>query len=620
MGQSESVVDPHLGNSLLGFQDNINARNMISTMAELRKCQQIHHKPYTIELKTTEVTSLTGHLYIDMQKHNIKTPPSCIKNDRTKTLRTWNCHSIFAKTLAQVQVSPEERSTIKTIVKNTWRKQFAEHGRDLWGLNTSIQLERIEKSQLAELYFESRETKLHKIGKSERTFVKLKDISCETSGAMFTANKANKSLSVEMGNIVNEHYSSNGTLVGYQFSSFRGYVRKTRSMQKPASTAKLDNSASFIDIGNISVSVITGNLAEQEADIIINIVTADVDLTKGLESNEISEFSGLEIPKESEDDYLFGDVAITSGGQFKCSRVYHVALPQWNDNEQELQKIIKIFFDYIRNSNEKIKNVVIPPLGHGFWGFPDDVIAKNMISTIVELGKDSQIHHVSIKVVCHRREHSVFKVLKKEVEKLTEQLYQEMYVSDLKPPLYWTLNEHTKTFKEWNCQSINKRCCELVQVSQRERFAIESLVKDTWKAEFVGIGRDSRGLEAINYRNIEILNVERIENPSVAERYFQCRARMCYKVGHFKRHFPKLEEIGCSSGPILTSRKTNNTLKRGMVHMVNEHYLFHGTTVNLINNIADQGFDQRLSNGMFGAGIYAAESPTKCDQYAGKNI
>lgn len=48
MGQSESVVDPHLGNSLLGFQDNINARNMISTMAELRKCQQIHHKPYTI--------------------------------------------------------------------------------------------------------------------------------------------------------------------------------------------------------------------------------------------------------------------------------------------------------------------------------------------------------------------------------------------------------------------------------------------------------------------------------------------------------------------------------------------------------------------------------------------
>lgn len=195
-----------------------------------------------------------------------------------------------------------------------------------------------------------------------------------------------------------------------------------------------------------------------------------------------------------------------------------------------------------------------------------------------------------------------------------------MYVSDLKPPLYWTLNEHTKTFKEWNCQSINKRCCELVQVSQRERFAIESLVKDTWKAEFVGIGRDSRGLEAINYRNIKILNVERIENPSVAERYFQCRARMCYKVGQFKRHFPKLEEIGCSSGPILTSRKTNNTLKRGMVHMVNEHYLFHGTTVNLINTIADQGFDQRLSNGMFGAGIYAAESPTKCDQYAGKNI
>lgn len=48
MGQSESVVDPHLWNNFLGFQDNINARNMISTMAEMRKCQQIQHSPYTI--------------------------------------------------------------------------------------------------------------------------------------------------------------------------------------------------------------------------------------------------------------------------------------------------------------------------------------------------------------------------------------------------------------------------------------------------------------------------------------------------------------------------------------------------------------------------------------------
>ncbi|CAC5363950.1 unnamed protein product [Mytilus coruscus] len=190
-----------------------------------------------------------------------------------------------------------------------------------------------------------------------------------------------------------------------------------------------------------------------------------------------------------------------------------------------------------------------------------------------------------------------------------------MYKSDLKAPLYWTMFDHTKTLKEWNCQSITKRCWELVQVSQRERFAIESLVKKTWKAEFVGIGRDSGGLEALNYTDIKILNVERIENPSLAENYFQCRARMVYKVGQFKRHLPKLEDIRCSSGPILTSRKANNILKRGMIQMVNEHYLFHGTTVNLINNIANQGFDQRLGNGMFGPGIYAAESPTKCDQY-----
>ncbi|CAC5363949.1 unnamed protein product [Mytilus coruscus] len=466
MGQSESVVVPPLGNDLLGFPDDSIARNMISTMAEMGKYQQIHHTPISIvcqrrqrsifkELKT-EVARLTGntiicilknlrfiayrlwigHLYKDLYKGDLKTPAYWTQYDQTKIFRKWNCHSISARCWNQVKEREEERFPIKIIVKDSWVKQFVGHGHDSWVLkalnNTSIHVERIEKSLLAERYFECRSSMFHKVGKLDSTFAKLKDISCETSGAILITEKTDKTLTRKMCHVVNEHYLSNGTTVGCidvksakgfdnrrtennnQFSTFRGDVRKTWSSPKPASTAKRENSDSFIDIGNTSVSIINGNLEEQEADIIMNSVAPDLDLTKGAGSNAISEFGAPEIQKECDDRYSdgisFGDAAITSGGQLKCCKVYHVALPKWNESEQELQKIMKKCFNYIGKYNEKIKSVVIPPLGHGIWGFPDDVIAKNLISTLVELAEDSQIHHLSVNIVCHRREHSVFKV------------------------------------------------------------------------------------------------------------------------------------------------------------------------------------------------------------------
>lgn len=55
-----------------------------------------------------------------------------------------------------------------------------------------------------------------------------------------------------------------------------------------------------------------------------------------------------------------------------------------------------------------VKSVVVPPLGHGYLGYPDDVIAKTMISTAKEIGDNCR--QVSLTIVCHRRQNMVFKV------------------------------------------------------------------------------------------------------------------------------------------------------------------------------------------------------------------
>jgi hypothetical protein len=46
--------------------------------------------------------------------------------------------------------------------------------------------------------------------------------------------------------------------------------------------------------------------------------------------------------------------------------------------------------------------------------------------------------------------------------------------------------------------------------------------------------------------------------------------------------------------------------------------LFHGTKPDVVDGVVNQGLDSRLGGkGLFGSGIYLAESSTKADQYAG---
>lgn len=188
-------------------------------------------------------------------------------------------------------------------------------------------------------------------------------------------------------------------------------------------------------------------------------------------------------------------------------------------------------------------------------------------------------------------------------------------------PSYWTHYTHDKTLREWNCHLLTNKCWEQVPVSPNERSAIEQLVQRTWMTQYVGHGRDAKGLPSLNYNRMLVVDIQRIENPILAEKYCQYRATLFHRVGKLEQPFTKLEDIPYTKrGHILTSpKKRDDTLSRDMYPMVNEHYLFHGTTADKIDVIAAQGFGNRLTqSAMFGPGVYAAESPTKSDQYSGK--
>jgi len=96
---------------------------------------------------------------------------------------------------------------------------------------------------------------------------------------------------------------------------------------------------------------------------------------------------------------------------------------------------------------------------------------------------------------------------------------------------------------------------------------------------------------------VKVTNIERIQHPILWQQYFIRRGIIVDKSS--------VEKI---PGKVLT------TLLR---EDCNEYYLFHGCNASVVEKIAADGFDERLSSlkGLFGSGIYFAENSEKSSMY-----
>ena len=151
--------------------------------------------------------------------------------------------------------------------------------------------------------------------------------------------------------------------------------------------------------------------------------------------------------------------------------------------------------------------------------------------------------------------------------------------------------------------------------------AIINLIKKTWDGSKVGQGKDAKGLETLNYSNIRVTKIRRVENLQLFDKYLNRRKHIF--IGTHKRQKSSctpIAQLPGSSGSALTEELQRcRVYEDELCSEVNEHFFFHGTTPDIVDVICDGGLDSRLGShqAMYGAGIYGAESPTKADQYAG---
>uniref|UniRef100_A0A2C9KBN5 Poly [ADP-ribose] polymerase n=1 Tax=Biomphalaria glabrata TaxID=6526 RepID=A0A2C9KBN5_BIOGL len=187
--------------------------------------------------------------------------------------------------------------------------------------------------------------------------------------------------------------------------------------------------------------------------------------------------------------------------------------------------------------------------------------------------------------------------------------------SDERIPSYWSLNEKKGYWKSLKSYLFQKQI--LVNVDQETKDAVCHVVNKTFNKHPVGQSSNAAGL---NHSSIKVIDVQRVENVELFEKYHTLRKTMFRKIVQTQKIFNEVGIVSHSTGPILTTKYLSEAMKKELYYEINEHYLFYGTKTKELENIIHKGLDSRLAvDGILGKGIYTAERSTKSDQYADSN-
>ncbi|XP_051767273.1 protein mono-ADP-ribosyltransferase PARP14 isoform X6 [Ctenopharyngodon idella] len=141
----------------------------------------------------------------------------------------------------------------------------------------------------------------------------------------------------------------------------------------------------------LKINLSKGNIQDACADVIVNTISKDLDLSKGAVSKALLQTAGHELQSEvitaaRSNNLNYGEMIITDGYKLKSSKVFHVICPFWNGGQHSADRVlIQIIRDCLRKAEtRRMASVVFPAIGTGNLGFPKDLVARIMLSEFQE--------------------------------------------------------------------------------------------------------------------------------------------------------------------------------------------------------------------------------------------
>ncbi|VDI28882.1 poly [ADP-ribose] polymerase 10/14/15 [Mytilus galloprovincialis] len=353
------------------------------------------------------------------------------------------------------------------------------------------------------------------------------------------------------------------------------------------------------NIGSISVNITVGSIITEKADVIVNSCPSDMrlDTRPGL-SKVMYDAAGnglkTEIDKNYPNGIKVGDLAVLENFVTKC---------------------------LVEANKYSVKSIVFPALGTGFLKFPPKTAASNVIKAIRDFQTNNAQSSVkTVKIVIFGGTNDWTSIEQAYVLELnstgqgatasaapapqtipgrgTRAYLAHRYQEEPTPPPYWTHFKSNQTIKDWNTSQKGSHC----KVTSVDTKTYQSIAK-----AFKSTGGST------------IVKIERIENILLYEKYIQ-ECQRTFRKAYVTQLCTPLQNVKKSSGPGLTVKYLDQEMTKHLHEEINELYLFHGTKVNAVDVIIQQGLDSRLaSSGLLGTGVYTAETASKSAGYTDQN-
>ncbi|XP_046561514.1 protein mono-ADP-ribosyltransferase PARP14-like [Haliotis rubra] len=174
------------------------------------------------------------------------------------------------------------------------------------------------------------------------------------------------------------------------------------------------------------ITIVSGELAKQKVDVIVNSTNTGLTLSMGSVSKSIL-LAGGELLQSECRDYLkhnslkSGGFVVTHGGKLKCSHVYHACLPIFS---KEAPALLSVMVHNIlqKAALENVESIAFPAFGTGNLNYPSAEVAKIMFSTIHHFRRTVSHSLKQVLLVVYTRDTGVFMSFKSEEEKFLRHL------------------------------------------------------------------------------------------------------------------------------------------------------------------------------------------------------
>ncbi|XP_071089965.1 protein mono-ADP-ribosyltransferase PARP15-like [Haliotis cracherodii] len=166
----------------------------------------------------------------------------------------------------------------------------------------------------------------------------------------------------------------------------------------------------------MKVELVTGSIADQQVDVLVNTTTKDLNLSSGPVTKAILSGAGQSIQQQCRDNCPdgidFGEICETDGGSLTCKQIYHSSLPAWSDDaEQVLQSFLETC---LKEADDcEYNSIAFPAVGTGVLKYPPETVARVFLKTIVDFVSDTiNISLTVVRIVIYPSDTAVIEAFK----------------------------------------------------------------------------------------------------------------------------------------------------------------------------------------------------------------